>query len=834
MIKTIQEFLPLVEQPSRYLGTEINSIKKDHAKVKLLIALGFPDLYEIGTSHFGLQILYYILNKNEQIAAERVFTPAKDMQNYLKSADIPLMSLESKKPLKEFNIIGFSLLYELNYTNVLRMLELADIPLFSKERDKSFPVIIGGGPCTVNPEPIADFFDALVIGDGERVIIEMSEAWLKWKDDGAQKRELWERWSDIKGVYIPQFFEPVYRSSKFKGFAKKHSKNQIITKAIVSDLDSALFPDSPIIPYAKPVHDRVRLEVARGCTRGCRFCQAGMIYRPVRERSVNTLVNLSDAAIGATGYEDVSLLSLSTGDYNCIAQLMEELMRQYEKKHVAVSLPSLRAGTLTPNLMNLIKKVRKTGFTIAPEAGTDRLRKVINKNITPEDIINTVKYALKAGWNLIKLYFMIGLPTETYEDLRGIVDMVKLLRNIRDSRGRMIRINASVATFIPKPHTPFQWAAQVSPEESKEKINWLRDRLNMPGVRCKWQNPEVSRLEGLLARGDRQISRLLVAAKNKGCQFDSWTDEFKNELWDQAISEENVDTEYYIHRNRPLEESLPWEHISVGVSREFLKKEWEKALAGEQTPDCRVDECAGCGVCDFENISPKIFEPHVIERKEDSYKGHDDFFKTFEVLYLKYDNARFFGHLELVNIFSRAFARAKIPVSYSKGFHPKQKISFEDPLPVGIQGLNEILYVAVSENIKPEDITHGLNRELPDGIMIKGCRPAPAKAFRHIPKPLHYTVELKDGCFDEKELKRFLEKPEHILKQVNKKGKQKTIDLKKAVLKIEHIDSKHLSMILKPAADKKVRPSKVIDEIFSLSKEQIQLALVVKKGVGSS
>ena len=465
---SLDDILPFVEQPSRYLGSEVNTIKKDLGQVKLRFALAFPDLYEIGTSHFGMQILYNILNAHADIAAERVFAPAVDMEARLRETGQPLFSLESHEPLNHFDIVGFSLLYELNYTNVLNILDLAGIPFLAADREAAHPLVIGGGPCTCNPEPVADFFDAIVVGDGENIIMQMAEAWISWKKDPAADRpSLLKNWSQIEGVYVPSFFEPGYDNNGFQTVVPRMPDYTQVSRAIVGDLDQIPFPVEPIIAYGRPVHDRLRLEVSRGCTRGCRFCQAGMIYRPVRERSPEQLVSLAARSIAATGYEDISLLSLSTGDYGCIAPLMEQLMVNFEPDNVAISLPSLRAGTLTPELMKLIKKVRKTGFTIAPEAGSQRLRDVINKNINESEIVNTVQNAFDLGWQVIKLYFMIGLPTETQEDLEALVELVKKLRKIKGSKGRRGKINVSVATFIPKAHTPFQWADQLSLAESK-------------------------------------------------------------------------------------------------------------------------------------------------------------------------------------------------------------------------------------------------------------------------------------------------------------------------------------------------------------------------------
>jgi radical SAM family uncharacterized protein/radical SAM-linked protein len=830
-IKIIQDILPLVEQPSRYLGSEINTIKKDHSKVNLCVALAFPDLYEIGTSHFGLQILYHILNRHREIAAERVFAPGADMESHLRSSGIPMMSLESHKPMDRFDIIGFSLLYELNYTNILTMLELAHIPFFTRQRDDSHPFVIAGGPCTCNPEPVADFFDAIVVGDGETVILEMSQAWLSWKASGkSDKKTLLRNWSRIEGVYIPSFFKPKYDENGFQTLVPEFADYQTVKRTVVDDLDHAPFPDAPIIPYGKPVHDRLRIEVSRGCTRGCRFCQAGMIYRPVRERSLETLLSLSEACIASTGYEDISLLSLSTGDYECIFPLMECLMNRYMSRRIAVSLPSLRVGTLTPELMQLVKKVRKTGFTIAPEAGSQRLRNVINKNITQKEIENTVKDAFSLGWQVIKLYFMIGLPAETHNDLQAIVDLVKKLRKIKGPKGRRGKLNVSVATFIPKSHTPFQWSSQISLADSKQRIRWLKKNLKMSGVHFKWQNPEVSMLEGLWARGDRRLGRLLQNAYRKGCKFDGWSDRFKFQLWQDAVCDEGVDMHFYTTRVRDTKEPLPWDYIDTRVTKDFLKGELKKAEQGEFTVDCRRGDCNNCGVCDFKNIAPKVFDNcEKMDSKEvvaDNIK--ETFYKNLRVSFSKRGQAKYFGHLELVRIFLRAISRAGIPIKFTQGFHPKPKISFEDPLPVGLESLNENFYLSLRGDVKPQSIIGQLNKHLPKGIRVLNCQLASAKPVSNAVSSATYLVTKKDGFFNEKDLTCFKNKKELIVTRTGPKGKTKHIDLKDMVLKIELPDPNRLKMILKKEPGRTVRPFEVIEKIFLMPVEQIKQAAIVK------
>jgi radical SAM family uncharacterized protein/radical SAM-linked protein len=830
-INSIDDILPLVEKPSRYLGTEINIIKKDLHRVALRFALIFPDLYEIGTSHFGLQILYHILNKHPDIAAERVFAPDVDMEAQLRRSDLPLFSLESHAPVNQFDIIGFSLLYELNFSNVLNLLDLAGLPLRAAQRDDSHPLVIAGGPCTCNPEPVADFFDAMVVGDGERVIVELSKTWLQWKAQaGRQKFDLLKRWSAIEGVYVPSFFEPHTDARGARTLKPRFDDHNRVQRTIVADLDDLSFPDKPIVPYGKPVHDRLRLEVSRGCTRGCRFCQAGMIYRPVRERAPQTLMALAQTSLEATGYEDVSLLSLSTGDYGCIAPLMEQLMARFATDQVAVSLPSLRAGTLTPELMSLIKTVRKTGFTIAPEAGSQRLRDVINKNITETEIFETVTDAFRLGWRVIKLYFMIGLPTETHADLQALVDLVKRLREINVPHPRAGKINVSVATFIPKPHTPFQWAPQNTLAESTEKINWLKQQLALPGIQFKWQNPEVSMLEGLWARGDRSLSELLIRAYQKGCKFDGWSDKFRFDLWQQAFEEAGIDLDGLIFRQRDTDEPLPWDHIDTRVSKDFLRNEWHKSIQEAFTEDCRDGDCSACGVCDFSELEPRVHRdagfPAAVHTP--SAAPSETEYTKLSLTYSKLDQARYYGHLELMNIFMRAFKRAGIAVKFSKGFHPKPKVSFKDPLPLGLESQCEQITLSVPIHISARQVIDGLNAKLPAGLRIHD--PADTAGFPDS-KDLSastYQIWLQTGSFSEEKLAAFNARSELTIKRQTRKGKLKKIDLKAMVFSIELIDSGQLQMTLSSEPGKTLRPGEVLRQIFSISEAQIKQARILK------
>ncbi|MFH0997837.1 MAG: TIGR03960 family B12-binding radical SAM protein [Pseudomonadota bacterium] len=833
----IQDILPLVEMPSQYIGSEVNAIKKDPKTVELFIALAFPDLYAIGMSHFGLQILYQLLNREKTIAAERVYAPGTDMESRLRSAGLPLTSLESAKPLAQFDIIGFSLLYELNYTNILTILDLAGIPFFAKDRDPSFPLVIAGGPCTCNPEPVADFFDAMVIGDGENVILEMADCWRAWKQGGGNdKTLLLKSWQHIEGVYVPSFFEPTFTAEGFQTLVPRYPDYPQVLRAIIPSLNDAPFPEKPVVPYGRPVHDRLRLEVSRGCTRGCRFCQAGMIYRPVRERSVHTLMQQAENALAATGYDELSLLSLSTSDYGCMPELMARLIARCAPEHIAVSLPSFRAGTLTPELMTQIKQIRKTGFTIAPEAGSQRLRNVINKNISHEDIVSTVRDAFSLGWQVIKLYFMIGLPTETDEDLSAMVDLVLDLRKLklqktRGMKGHKNQINVSVNTFIPKPHTPFQWASQLTVEDSQKRIHWLKEKLNYSDVQFKWQHPRVGLLEGLWARGDRGLAKLLVAAWQNGCRLDGWSDHFDASKWEKSLEETGIDIAFYTTRVRDLSEPLPWDHIHARVIKPFLISEWEKAIEQESTPDCRSGDCQSCGVCDFQVIEPRVF---AASESKDSEPLVDSPIPSladvirYRLSYAKTGPARVFGHLELANIMFRAFRRAKIPVAFSAGFHPKPKISFDDPLPVGMESLHETCVVAARPVFSTQQMMDGLNQALPEGLIVTRWEIAPSKKEAVVCGNIRYRIQLKTGDFERSRLETYLVSEAFVKNRVSRKGTMALVNYKEHVEHLELDGDDCLVLTIRSGQQQTLRPAEIMAAVFNLSEDAIKTARIVK------
>lgn len=620
---SFERLLSKVTKPARYTGGEWNEVRKDHDAVEVLFALAFPDVYEVGMSHLGLRLLYHELNKRPDTAAERVFSPWVDMEAAMRQAGRPLFALESRAPVRDFDLVGVTLQYEMSFTNILNLLDLAGIPLLAAERGPDDPFLVAGGPCAFNPEPVADFFDLVVLGEGEEAVHDLVQAYLEWRgsrrDGGRRARRaagkaaegregFLVRAASIPGVYVPSFYDVTYRSD---GRLESIRPNRpgvpaVVAKRVVRDLDELDYPTDPIVPFLDIVHDRIMVEVFRGCTRGCRFCQAGVIYRPVRERSPEKVKGLAAELVRKTGYNEISLTSLSSGDYSTIAQTLRDLIEKHGPAGVGVSLPSLRVDSFDVALAEEVQKVRKTGLTFAPEAGTQRLRDVINKNVTEEDLLRTARAAFSSGWNAIKLYFMIGLPTETDEDLLGLVDLAQKISRVYDEVGhhrgprgnrRALRLTVSTSSFVPKAHTPFQWEPQTPLDGLRRKQDLLRHRLPRRLAEFNWHDANLSFIEGVFARGDRRLGRALLEAHRRGCHFDAWSDHFRFDEWLAAFAAVGLDPTFYANRPRSYDEVLPWDHLSSGVAREFLIEEHRRAMAGESTPDCRTAGCTLCEVC---------------------------------------------------------------------------------------------------------------------------------------------------------------------------------------------------------------------------------------------
>ncbi|MBC7355391.1 MAG: TIGR03960 family B12-binding radical SAM protein [Desulfomicrobiaceae bacterium] len=718
----MKELLPLFSRPSHYLGTEIGAVHKEAAAVRVHVALAFPDLYEVGMSYLGQRILYGVLNAQPWIWAERVFAPSPDVGELLRSRQVPLATLESDTPLGRLDAVLVSLTHELCYTTVLWMLELAGIALRAADRGQADPLVVAGGGCVFNAEPLAPFVDVMVLGDGEEAVLDLARAVDQAKAAGWSRQELLAHLSEIPGFYVPAFFTPD-AGGRMQGPA-------VVRKRAVPHLDATPFPTQQIVPFGKPVHDRLTVEIARGCTRGCRFCQAGMIYRPVRERAVSTVTRLIKDGLAATGSEEVSFLSLSTGDFTGLTRLFAETYSRCRAEQVSIALPSLRVGSVPPELMALLASIRRTGLTLAPEAGTQRLRDVINKGITEEALLRHTSQAFALGWQQVKLYFMIGLPTETDEDLLGIIELCRKVAETAPSRKRL-QVTAAVSPFVPKAHTPFQWEAQISRAEVERRIAFLRQAARpYKFVRLKWHSPAMTFLEGVFSRGDRALAPVIEAALARGAVLSSWEDHLQLDRWMEAFAACGVDPEAYLAARDP-HAPLPWDHLSSGVTREFLLRERARALAGKTTPDCRFGACRACGVCPGEDeaLAPRL-QPETEAEAEAVAPAVEQVDLTarearFRIVYSVLGPAVYLSQLELQRLFERAFRRARIPLAFSAGFHPAPLMSFSRALPVGVGSLCEGMEIFTREWVSPQAMATLVSAELPTGMRVVEVTPLP-------------------------------------------------------------------------------------------------------------
>ncbi len=854
----IQEIWSLCRKPGRYIGREKNAFQKDWSTARVRAACIFPDLYEIGMSHLGLQILYDIINRLPWALSDRAYCPDTDLETHLRTFAHPLQGLETRRPLSDFDCLLITLPYELCYSNIFTILDLAGIPFWSKDRlAGDWPLVIGGGSCCLNPEPVAPVFDAIVIGDGEEAVVETLEA-LKEFPDRASRTRLLQGLSSIEGVYVPSFFRTTYKpGGNFNGMEKIGPHTTRVRRRMLPMLDARTFPGRPLVPNVQVVHDRLGVEIARGCTRGCRYCQASSIYRPVRERELEDILSIADSGLKATGWEEISLLSLSTGDYSGIGPLIREFMDRYVSRHVSVSLPSLRVGTLTPGIMDQICRVRKTGFTLAPEAGSDRLRKVINKGITERDLLETASQLGARGWNSVKLYFMIGLPTETDQDVMEIVSLAKKVMSAisgTKAQGRKASVTVSVGTFVPKPHTPFQWEEQISMDESRRRLGIIKDGLRGRRFKVKWHDPVQSFLEGVFSRGDRRLCHLLFRAWQKGARLDAWTDNLKPELYFQAARELGIDLEFYLSEI-PEGAPLSWDHIDSGIKKAFLRLERKRSRRLEYTPDCRNGDCQGCGACDFEKIRPVLAKGSSISKSPSPAAGKPASQPPFFCLltFSKLFDARFLGHLDMVRMFLRAIRRAGLPVEYSRGFHPMPKVSFSQPLPLGTESLVEEAVMVLEKRMDPLEVIEGLNRELPLDIRVEGCQVA-RKKFRITAPGRDLFLVLLRGMPREKVdegIASFLDSDSFGI-EVEKKGKRISLDLRQRVpglsalapdgleepmqrswaqKALSELSAKEntlvrLDLLQEPAPH--IKPSQVAAWIFGLSAEEVALLRILR------
>jgi radical SAM family uncharacterized protein/radical SAM-linked protein len=756
--RRLEMALRTVEKPGRYIGGEWNEIRKNARGARTRVALVFPEAYEIGMSYLGQKILYDLLNARPDILAERVFAPWPDFEKSLRAAGLPLYSLENKIPLRDFDVVGFSLLYELNYSNIPTVLDLGGIPVLSAARDDDAPIVIAGGPAVFNPEPGADFFDVMLAGDGEDAFLEIVDRVVALKRAGAGRGEILKDLAAIRGAYVPSLYEAVsVNGSPLLVPRPRNGAPGRIPKRVLETFPDSPFPEAIIVPSMKAVFDRVAVEAARGCPQNCRFCQASSLYFPFRAKRPGKLLRTVASSLRRTGYEDVSLSALSIGDYPGLEGTVTALMAGLEKRKIALSLSSLRPGSLSPEIAESIIKVRKTGLTIVPEAGTERLRKVINKKIGDGEIRDALASAFTRGWKLIKLYFMVGLPTETEEDLAGIVGLV---RDILELGQKILkappRIHLSVSSFIPKPHTPFQWAAMDDGDTLAEKQAYLRSELRRArSVEFKSHPVDVSLLEAVFSRGDRRLNAVLRSAWEKGARFDSWGDRFQLPLWQDALAGEGVRPEDYWGAIDTSAE-LPWDLIETGIRKSHLLKEYRLALKGEASPSCGETACASCGGCDLARMKPATTVqpgigsgfrfpdvPSMGERVEVPVR--------YRVFFSKTGPARFLSHIDLIHVLERSLRRAGVDVALSQGFHPKMLISYGPALALGMTGLSEPLEFRAAFKLDPETFVKGMNKSLPKGIRILSLSapgpgdPSLSKSFTAV----EYVLDLDDPAIRE-------------------------------------------------------------------------------------
>ena len=825
--------LKSVSKPGRYAGGEYGQVLKDKKDVKARFAFCFPDTYEIGMSNLGVRLLYASLNEHPDIWCERAYTPWVDMQEEMKKHGLPLCALESGDPISEFDFVGFTLQYEMSYTNVLNMLRLGGIPLRSEDRAEDAPLIIGGGPCAYNPEPIADFFDLFNIGEGEDMLPSIVRLYIKMKEEGTYTRKgfLHEAAKTIQGVYVPSLYEVRYNpDGTITEYAPLYDDiPRQVRKQIIKDLDKVSFPDRLVMPYIETVHDRIMLEVYRGCIRGCRFCQAGMIYRPVREKTPEVLNEQAKALYRSTGYEEISLSSLSISDYTELEPLCDRLLSWTDENMVSLSLPSLRVDSFRKELMDRIDSVRSSSLTFAPEAGTQRLRDVINKNVREEDVLRAVNVAFDAKKNAVKLYFMNGLPTETYEDLDGIAALADKVaeayyQNPNRNRARQVQVTISVACFIPKPFTPFQWEAQDTMKMLEEKQAYLSSKITNRHVRYQHHDARVSHIEAVLARGDRRLGVALELAEKEGFCFDAWDEYFDYGKWLSVFERTGIDPAFYANRKWGTDEVLPWDIIDCGVTKEFFLREREKAYAASTTPNCR-EQCSACGanalggvraVCPGCKTAPKASAPaEAAVRELPDWKPLETP-KTIRIAFRKVGNLQYISHLDLQRTISRVLVRAGIPMWYTQGFNPHAKVIFGLPLSVGTESECEFIDLRLAKDISPAELKERLNRGLTHELYVLEAY-EPSTKFQDIGwAKYEITLHLENASLmlPQKLCSFFTTSPVPMMKKT--KSGEKEIDLTQGIRSIKAVypsafsDTVRITVLLRAGMTDHLNPELLI------------------------
>jgi radical SAM family uncharacterized protein/radical SAM-linked protein len=829
-----------VERPSRYLGGEVNSVVKDISKVKLRFAICFPDIYEVGMSHYGLLLLYDILNSVEEFACERAFLPWTDMIALMRKKGVPLWTLETGSDVRSFDIVGISVSTELAATSVVELLELAGIEPLSERREEPFPLILGGGAAMFNPEPFASFFDAILIGDGEEAVLDIAHLVADAKKRRLSKTQLLDELSTIEGVYIPSFFKPIYENGKFCGVKPLKKGYEKVRRRWLKDINKSHIPSHPIIPLTEIVHDRLTSEISRGCVVGCRFCQAGYVYRPVREKQTDGLYKEIMNSLDNSGFEEVSLLSLSSGDYTGLESLCRALFDRFGQERISLSLPSLRASGSYNAVLDIMSHLRKSGITVAPEVATERLRRFVNKPINESELLEIVREVSALGWRSIKLYFMVGLPTETDEDIDSIAGLIEQVVNTGRKSGQLRQVNVSISPFVPKPHTPLQWERFAGIDEIERKVEGLARKLRrLRVVNLKLHSPQLAQIEALLSRGDRRFAEVILEAHKNGALLDSWNDLFKYNVWLNVFKQSGLDYEERL-KEISTDAPLPWDHISIGVGKEFLINERERAYAGEMTPICRYESCNGCGVCgiDAGERYPSAFlsdESFAIRPMRSHPPRHSGIVFRYRVFCTKTQEASFLGHLEMKRILERAFRRARMPLKFSEGNTPEPRISFGQPVPLEVESSSEIFDVEFYERMDPKEMTERVNPFLPRGIVLYQARPISPKdpSIGEQLVGVKYKVELspllqKMSLARIEELVRDFMSKKDVPFVKERKGKERLINLREFVEKVELQEGAKLQLDVRVINGMQVRAKFILSAIFGLNEDEV-LQLRIRK-----